>query len=282
MIKKIWHKFGKSDETGQALVLVLILLIVGALIIAPLMANIGTGLIAGEVHEEKANELYAADAGVEDALWQIKKDKLTELFGDLFGSPPALNGYYPYAYYDNNPSYQWNYDLTGTEQVNGMDVDITIQNDWIPKGMSAPAPADAKAIIGAGKLIVTGGAIVGSSPPTYKISISYTKQVTDPALKVEKIGVWLPPGFAYANNCNLSANTTAPYYPSSEEISDHAGNIAVVWTFKPDCVFSSFPGVNPSDREMKTEITLRYTASQSGSYPDAVAWIDTSGVSDIP
>ena len=69
------------DEKGQVMVLALILLVVGGLIIAPLMGFMSTGLIAGEVYERRMDELYAADAGVEDALWniQLETDKVTGL-----------------------------------------------------------------------------------------------------------------------------------------------------------------------------------------------------------
>jgi len=60
------------EEKGQALVLVLILLLVSGLIIAPLLAYMGSGLIAGRVYEKRTAELYAADAGVEDAVWKIQ------------------------------------------------------------------------------------------------------------------------------------------------------------------------------------------------------------------
>ena len=61
-----------SDEKGQAMVLALVMLLIGGLISAPLLAHMGTGLIAGEVYESRAAELYAADAGVEDAIWKIQ------------------------------------------------------------------------------------------------------------------------------------------------------------------------------------------------------------------
>jgi hypothetical protein len=73
---------GKSlirDEKGQTLILALILLIVGGLIIAPLLAYMNTGLLAGGVYERKAAELYAADAGVEDAVWKIQSN-VTEVY----------------------------------------------------------------------------------------------------------------------------------------------------------------------------------------------------------
>ena len=61
------------DEKGQTLVLALVLLVVGGLIIVPLLAYMGTGLFASEVYERRTAELYAADAGVEDACWQLKQ-----------------------------------------------------------------------------------------------------------------------------------------------------------------------------------------------------------------
>ena len=61
------------DEKGQTMVMALILLVVGGLIVTPLLAYMSTGLIAGEVYERRTAELYAADAGVEDALWQLKQ-----------------------------------------------------------------------------------------------------------------------------------------------------------------------------------------------------------------
>jgi len=59
------------DEAGQTFILVLILLLLGGLMIAPLLGFMGTGLKAGQAYEKRMAELYAADAGVEDALWQI-------------------------------------------------------------------------------------------------------------------------------------------------------------------------------------------------------------------
>jgi hypothetical protein len=63
-----------KDEKGQALILALILLAVGGLILAPLLAYMRTGLTAGGVCEVKMDELYAADAGVEDAVLKIQNN----------------------------------------------------------------------------------------------------------------------------------------------------------------------------------------------------------------
>jgi len=60
------------DEKGAALILALILLLIGGLISAALLGHMGSGILAGEVYEKRTAELYAADAGVEDAVWKIQ------------------------------------------------------------------------------------------------------------------------------------------------------------------------------------------------------------------
>jgi hypothetical protein len=81
------------NEKGNVLILVLILLVVGGLILTPLLGLMSTGLLAGQVYEKKTDELYAADAGVEDAIWKIQTNNLT--FGTNNWSDPwdlTLNG----------------------------------------------------------------------------------------------------------------------------------------------------------------------------------------------
>jgi len=70
MMKTVLNRL-RRDETGQALILALIMLLLGGLIMAPLLGFMGTGLIAGQAYEKRTAELYAADAGIEDAIWQI-------------------------------------------------------------------------------------------------------------------------------------------------------------------------------------------------------------------
>jgi hypothetical protein len=75
---KIAAKTLIRDEKGAAIVLALILLLVGGLISAPLLSHMGSGLLAGEVYEARTAELYAADAGVEDAIWKIQNQDAVE------------------------------------------------------------------------------------------------------------------------------------------------------------------------------------------------------------
>jgi len=64
------------EEKGKVLIMVLILLVVGGLVLTPLLGLMQTGLIAGQLYERKTAELYAADAGVEEAIWGIQNDNL--------------------------------------------------------------------------------------------------------------------------------------------------------------------------------------------------------------
>jgi hypothetical protein len=93
------------DETGQTLIMALILLLLGGLIVAPLLSYMGTGLASGGVYEKKAAELYAADAGVEDAVWKLQHPDEAGYLPCSAGSPPR------------------NYTIS---DVNGKSVDVTI------------------------------------------------------------------------------------------------------------------------------------------------------------
>ena len=92
------------DQKGHAMELVLTLLGVSGLIMAPLLGLMSTGLLAGQVYEVKTDELYAADAGVEDAVWKIQ-NQVEEVQG--------LTPCYP----------DWSYNMS---EVNGKSLNVTI------------------------------------------------------------------------------------------------------------------------------------------------------------
>jgi hypothetical protein len=99
------------DEKGRAMMLALIMLVVGGLTLTPLLGLMSTGLLAGQAYEGKTDELYAADAGVEDAVWKIQ-ERVPELPG------PACGG--------EDPNY-WSYNMTDdANRLNGKNVEVTI------------------------------------------------------------------------------------------------------------------------------------------------------------
>jgi len=73
---KIMMKKLIRDEKGAALVMALILLLIGGLISAGLLGHMSSGLLAGEVYGKRTAELYAADAGVEDAIWKLQHGEI--------------------------------------------------------------------------------------------------------------------------------------------------------------------------------------------------------------
>jgi hypothetical protein len=261
-----------KGEKGQALIIVLILMLVGGLIIAPMLSYMGTGLKVGqEVFEERMYLLYAADSGVEDAIWQVNNKRLSR---DLFGYDDP--DYDQYAYSAYNPSYEWDYDLP--EDVNGKDVEATIENIWIPKDIDAPSPSEAKLIIegtegNPPRLMIVGG-LSGTSATQYQIGIIYYygSEGTS-ALRVEKIEIWLPAGFHYDNNCNL----TGACAPSSVKIDPYKSGEAVVWSFGSHPQLSAFPGGGSIGSPMVRSFTFQFSGPPQQFPGAAVSWIDTTG-----
>jgi hypothetical protein len=79
------------DEKGNVFIMVLILLVVGGLILTPLLGLMSTGLLAGKVYERKMDDYYAADAGVEDAIWRIQDNNLLFVNNCSYPEPLTVN-----------------------------------------------------------------------------------------------------------------------------------------------------------------------------------------------
>jgi cytoskeletal protein CcmA (bactofilin family) len=75
-VKNILAHLARGESGRGSLEAVLILLILGALIITPILAFMGTGLKAGQTHESRTEELYAADAGWNSALRHAKEGEV--------------------------------------------------------------------------------------------------------------------------------------------------------------------------------------------------------------
>ena len=64
----------QSSESGVTLILVLMLVAAVGLLVVPLMLIGASGLRATNFSEQRFNERYSVDAGVEDALWRIRHE----------------------------------------------------------------------------------------------------------------------------------------------------------------------------------------------------------------
>jgi hypothetical protein len=268
-----------ADEAGQALILVLIFLLLGSLTLVPALDHIGTALKTGRAYENKTDEFYAADAGVDDAIWQVKYNGLEALF-----ESPNFN-----YIFSTNASY------TLDNPVNGFTTNVTIGNVWIPSNVTLQelslTPAQAKAIIERPITDNTTNRLVVAGTPLdehdYRIKIEFYPAVgVTENLSVSSVGIWIPQGFTYDGDCNM-ATFAGTHNKYEETVEARPGGQAVVWDFSQEPIpFPDLPPeeLDPADFPQTAEITFTYNNSNPAARPNAIAWIVTDGPlsSDIP
>lgn len=256
-----------KTEKGQALPMVLILMVIGGLILAPTLTYTTSGLKVGQAYESMSEEFYAADAGIEDGLWQIKWDHLEDQF---------IN----YERYDYDAEYG-PYNVS----VNGIEVEVKIENIWIPD-IDEPADLDEANRLAETDTLIIAGCV--SAALTQEIKMHYKQETGDPDLYITSIGVWLPPGFSYdelgEDSLALEVDLADAELEYSREPYPYKGGEAVVWTFDEPAPFTSLPDVNTMDIPMTCSFTFNFKRDDPTSQrnPQAVSWITTSGVADFP
>ncbi len=157
---KRWLSEIANGEAGLALPIVLAMLALGSLLMVPSLNFAATSLKTGEVVEGNVKGLFAAEAGVEDALWRIKYD------------PPA--------------SFPYSYQVTG---INGLTVDITIDEITTISGEDVGSSGDHDDWLQITKLVSYDAGIY-----------SYTMSLTNNGngnIKIEKILIDFPPELDY-------------------------------------------------------------------------------------
>jgi hypothetical protein len=182
-------------ESGQILIMVLIMALLGAVILMPLLSFTIGGMKQGQSNEEKKNEFYAADSGVEDAMWKIRNYTDADW-------PSWMTGTWTEATYANSPAY-WEYSIAQPAVVNGKDVTVRIQPTWILTGMEDPNYSADKRTLD-DNVTVTGSVTAAGK---YEVVILKDATFTNPLI-IDRIGVWLPTGFNYvAGSSNLESLT---------------------------------------------------------------------------
>jgi len=181
-------------RNGQALILVLIALAIGALVLTPMLRYVSTSLLGIRVSKEFLFTQYALDAGAEYQLWQL----------DYTENPEELLG------------------LTETITVNGIAVEV---------GLEVPTPPETEAplVVGGGKGLEIG---MESNPNwiKYKGTIIYTIKfynVGNSELVASSARAILPKGFRYVEGSLTTdfplgiteiAVNASPYNPDQRQV----------------------------------------------------------------
>jgi len=173
-----------SGEKGQTLIMVMVMMLISALIIAPMLSHVGTGLKTGkDVYEERMKLFYAADAGVEDALWYLQGEARMKSL-DTDWEPDDTN-------WVLNPPYEVTDDDSGLgkpDDINDDQVEFTISYIWLLEGLNNPTPQVNDQVTVAGYF--------NTDDPTNYIADFITE---DADCGLSRIGVWLPSGYEYVS-----------------------------------------------------------------------------------
>jgi len=162
-------------QAGQAFILVLILLGVGALLVVPALRLTGTSLTSSQIVERQAKGLYAADAAQEYVLWKL-------LWGDLAGD--LMESYDP-----EHPDPSVHYDLDVCDVSAGVTVYMRATEG---QGGTTLATDDK---IKPTKTVEPSEHVYGSQTYTYTIKLDYLSDINEDNPKVYLDAIYdLPPG----------------------------------------------------------------------------------------
>lgn len=277
-----------SKQSGQALISMLVFMAVGAIILTPVLNYIGTGLIVGRVFQDKTDDFYTADAGIVDAQWQLKNDRLSSIF-------PSPDFYDQYEF-GNNPSWGTTIDGTGgwyypsavgiydgnhKVQINNRSVAVQVRNLWVPSNIPIPTATDARNIAESGALVVTGRDTgqFDASGRKFEITVNY---VPSGILNVISFGFWLPPGFIdFSDGTHPLQINGSSYAGAIRSQTPNANGTSVLWTLISPTAFTSMPGVGVDDNPITLNITFWYkfkevVGQESSRLAQAIGWVTTS------
>lgn len=185
-------------EKGNVLILVLILLVVGGLILGPLLGLMGTGLLAGQVYEKKTAELYAADSGVEDALWKITHGEIPSEAYSL-----RVNEKDVWVTIETTDATQFLLDLLDLKEKNW------VHSKWM---ITYRSP----------------------EPGTFSIDISWNGTAQNK--KIDSVGAWLGGTYSYVEEQAIPNDDIRAQYPIyTFEQKPYSGGTAFIWEWSsPD------------------------------------------------
>jgi hypothetical protein len=278
-------------EAGQTLPMALILMLLGAIAIIPTLSLATTNLKATQSVNLHTREMYAADAGIDNALWYLQSDNRTKII---------------------NPTLQWPTDGTGItyklsdsdkqpgEKVNNKEVQVNISTAWLLGGLSASYPVTQPASGVADWTLF--GALNISDNNTYVIQVSTTVTTTT---TLDNISVWMPQGYSIDSlTANVQINgvkiggpgTNYQYVKNYTSKQFWRGGTIYKWdylgrTFKDLSDIKPLPpggGLTPADKyPQSVQLSFKYTVTPlklaNGFFPwiqlgnQSIAWDSSAG-----
>jgi len=232
-----------SSEKGQALPLVLALLVLGGLTIAPSLSYATTSLNSTRMLEEGVNGVYAADAGVENTLWCMENSV-----------PPPLQL---------------------SENINQMEVAIQTEEKGIYTlylGELIPPGEHCDYLDVDGEMVWDGGA----EAYEYTITVEWQPNEGYSVIHLEGVGARLPIGYSYQPGSAASfvdnLSTDEP-----DETLDGIGAYLINWELDPPYSFVS------ENSTVETQVFyINGEGSQEGEYAWVLAnREDIGAVSEI-
>ncbi len=223
-----------SSEKGQVLPIVLALLALGGLTIAMSLNYVSTGLNSGRIIDEKVKGAYAAEAGIEDALWSLK-----------MGNPLPQQ-------------------LQGT--INGMDVSIESESEGLYTlylGEMVPLGVHNPYLDVVGEMVwdeMVWDEEVGAYK--YTITVTWLPEPGAPVIHLSEIGARLPLGYTYQPGSAALFENLSNEEPL--EIEDAMGAYIVNWEFSQP---------EPSVSETDPVETQTFYFTGSGPLEGNYAWV---------
>ncbi|MFC1993188.1 hypothetical protein ACFLV3_05225 [Chloroflexota bacterium] len=185
------------SEKGQALPIVLALMVLGGLTIAPALDYAATILNSSRTIKENVSGFYAADAAVEDALWCLGNDT----------TPPQQL----------------------PENINQMEAGLQTED----KGIYTLYFGELiQAGVHSDYLSVAGEMAWDEEAYKYTITVTWQPESGTPAIHLEEVGARLPAGYSYQPGSaasfagNLSIN-------EPDEFVDEFGAYMLTWELEP-------------------------------------------------
>ncbi len=168
-MRRLWRQIIRGEQ-GQALPIVLALLVIGGLMIAPALNHISTSLNAGMIVEKNVKGVYAAEAGVEDALWKLID---APPFSELYQLPEPVNQMQVVI---EEPDYKGTYTLYRGE-LREFGEPPQKHYDWLD-------------VDGEMELI-------GEETYKYTITVTWQEEAGSQIINLGEVGIRLPVGYSY-------------------------------------------------------------------------------------